>query len=90
MTNEQVEKFLDTQPAKPIPVMISFKTRNSFAGLFLKTADYAELTKKNFWRIVSEANIANYNSTGDASLARIYNGSEFTRLSDVSRKKAVK
>lgn len=87
MTNEQVDKFLETQPAKPIPVMISFKTRSSFAGLFLKTADYAELRSKNFWRIVSEANIPNYNTTGDASLARIYNGSEFTRLSDVSRKK---
>ncbi|MEO7445487.1 MAG: short-chain dehydrogenase [Ferruginibacter sp.] len=88
MTNEQVEKFLETQPAKPVPVLISFKSRNSFSGLFIKTSDFAELKTKNFWRIVPEANIDNYNNTSDNSLARIYNGSEFTRLSENKSKKA--
>lgn len=90
MTNEQVEKFLETQPEKPVPVMISFKSRNSFSGLFIKTNDFAELKTKNFWRIVPEANIENYNNTSDNSLARIYNGSEFTRLSEQNRAKKAK
>ncbi len=79
MTNEQIDKFL-TQKTTDKPIQISFKTRRGIKGLFLKLPDYGELRSKNFWRIVSEGNIIDYKKTNDPNLARIFNGSEMTRL----------
>jgi hypothetical protein len=80
MTNDQIEKFLSDVTLDKSAVQISFKTRNSMQGMFIKTADYAELKSKNFWRIVGEPNMENYKKTGDINLARIFSGMEFTRL----------
>ncbi|MFT3823448.1 MAG: short-chain dehydrogenase [Chitinophagaceae bacterium] len=80
MTNEQIEKFLQQKQLEQAPVRITFKTRKPLVGLFIKTADYAELKTKNFWRVVGEANIENYNKSKDMNLAKIYSGSEFTKL----------
>lgn len=80
MTNEQIEKFLQQKQLEQSPVRISFKTRKPLVGMFIKTADYTELKTKNFWRIVGEANIENYKKSKDVSLAKIYSGSEFTKL----------
>lgn len=80
MTNEQIEKFLQPKYLDATPVQISFKTRNSITGLFIKTQDFAELKTKNLWRIVSESKIKEYQSSKDINLARIFNGSEFTKL----------
>lgn len=80
MTNEQIDKFL-SQKGNDKAVQISFKTRKPINGLFLKLSDYGELRSKNFWRVVSEAHIDNYKKSGDANLARIFNGSEMTKLS---------
>jgi hypothetical protein len=83
MTNEQIEKFLQENYLDKKPVRVSFKTRNAVVGLFIKTKDYQELKSKNFWRIVGESNIERYRKSNDLNLARIFNGSEFTRLSNV-------
>ncbi len=80
MTNDQIEKFLSDVTLDKSPVQISFKTRNSIQGMFIKTADYAELKSKNFWRIVGEPNMESYKKSGDINLARIFSGMEFTRL----------
>jgi hypothetical protein len=81
MTTEQIENFLREKYLDKSPVKISFKTRQPLAGIFIKTADYGELKSKNFWRIVWESNIDNYKKTKDISLARIFNGTEITKLS---------
>jgi hypothetical protein len=81
MTNEQIEKFLDPKHLATTVVKIDFKTRNSIMGIFLKTNDYTDLKQKNFWRVVSGANLEPWKKSHDNSLARIFNGQEFTKLS---------
>jgi hypothetical protein len=82
MTTEQIEKFLTTNRAKvDQPVKITFKTRKPLEGVFIKTQDYTDLKAKNFWRIVTGQNIDGYKNSNDTSLARIFNGSEITKLS---------
>lgn len=80
MTNEQIEKFLSSNPASDALVRISFKTRNNVIGIFIRTPDFDELKSKNFWRIVSEANFAQWQRSKDFNLVRMYNGAEFTKL----------
>ena len=81
MTNEQIEKFIDPKHLAVHTVKIDFKTRNSLTGLFIKTNDYKELKAKNFWRIVTGPNIEMWKTSKDMNLARIFNGSEITKLS---------
>ena len=83
MTNDVIEKFIDTKAQKTGKVNIHFKQRSSLKGLFLRyhTADYEELKAKNFWRIVTDAKIEEFEKTKDLNLAKIFNGAEFTRLS---------
>lgn len=81
MTNEQIVKFIEPSHLAKHIIKIDFKTRNSINGLFIHSNDYGELKTKNFWRIVSGNNIAAWEKTHDMSLARIFNGAEFTRLS---------
>jgi len=80
MTNEQIEKFVSLKHLDKAAVQISFKTRQSITGMFIKTADYAELKSKNLWRIVNGSSLDEYNKSKDMNLARIFNGSEFTKL----------
>lgn len=81
MTNDQIEKFLQHNYLDKAPVKVTFKTRKPVVGIFIKTADYNELKLKNFWRIVGESNMQGYLKSKDINLARIFNGSEITRLS---------
>jgi hypothetical protein len=81
MTNAQIEKFLENNYLDKAPVKVSFKTRKPLIGIFIKTADYGELKSKNFWRIVGEVNIENYRKSKDMNLARVFSGSEMTKLS---------
>jgi hypothetical protein len=81
MTNAQIEKFLEQNYLEKAPVKVSFKTRKPLIGLFIKTADYGELKSKNFWRIVGEVNIESYRKSKDMNLARVFSGSEMTKLS---------
>jgi hypothetical protein len=81
MTNDQIERFLQPEYFSKNVVRINFKTRNSILGIFLNTGDYEDLKSKNFWRIVSEANIDSWKKSKDTNLARIFNGTEITKLS---------
>ena len=82
MTIEQIERFItENKTDLSEPAKISFKTRNTVEGIFIKAPDFLELKKKNFWRIVSAKNLEDYKRSKDSNLSRIFNGSEFTRLS---------
>ena len=81
MTNEQIEKFLSSNIQTGSLIRISFKTRNSILGIFIKAKDFDELKSKNFWRIVSEAHVQEWQKTKDLSFCRMFNGTEFTKLS---------
>ena len=83
MTNEQIEKVMDAHLDKST-ITIYFKTRSTIKGIFIKTPDYTELKTKNLWRIVSESKLKEYQTTKDPGLARIFNGTEFTRLNVAS------
>ena len=80
MTQEQIEKAILKNSGMDQVFQIRFKTRNSIIGLFIKTSDYLELSRKNFWRIVSEKHIGEYRKSRDLSLTRIFNGVEFIKL----------
>ncbi|MDR3711939.1 MAG: short-chain dehydrogenase [Puia sp.] len=82
MTIEQIEKFIVSNPENAgQTIKVSFKTRNTVEGVFIKTADYSELKKRNFWRIVTLKNVESYQGSKDLNLSRIFNGAEFVRLS---------
>ena len=81
MTNEQIEKFLSADMKSNALIRISFKTRNSITGIFIHTPDFDELKSKNFWRIVSAANLEQWQKSKDFNLCRMFNGAEFTKLS---------
>ncbi len=81
MNIEEIEKFLDTKTTIDNNyIKISFKKRDSIYGLFIKDRDFTDLKSKNFWRIVPQSQFAAYNKTKDVNLARIYSGSDFSRL----------
>jgi uncharacterized membrane protein YheB (UPF0754 family) len=84
MTNDMIEKFIETKNRENSQVNIHFKQRDTVKGLFIRNHDYDELKSKNFWRIVSESKLEEWKKTKDNSLARIFNGAEFTRLSEAN------
>lgn len=81
MNIEQIEQFLkkDNGPQETC-VKINFRRRDSVYGLFVKNKDFDDLKSKNFWRIVTRVHFDQWYKTKDMNLARIFNGSEFTRL----------
>ncbi len=82
MTNDMIEKFIDNKKQNNPKVNIHFRQRDTVKGVFIRTNDYDELKSKNFWRIVTLAKLEEWEKTKDHSLARIFNGTEFTRLSE--------
>ena len=44
MTSEMIEKFVEGKGRKDAAVNIHFKERSTITGLFIRTADYGELT----------------------------------------------
>jgi hypothetical protein len=82
MTNDLIEKYVAPRQAGEKEIKIFFKQRSTLTGIFIKGNDYEELRSKNFWRIVTNANIGTWKQTKDANLAKIFNGMEFTRLSE--------
>ena len=82
MTNELIEKYVAPRQPGEKEIKIFFKQRSTITGIFIKGADYDELRSKNFWRIVTNANITTWKQTKDVNLAKIFNGMEFTRLSE--------
>lgn len=81
MTVEQIERFLDNHPLRTDgSSRVFFKTRNTFEGTFIQAPDFAELKKKNFWRLVAASRMEDFRKSKDVGLSRIFNGSEFTKL----------
>lgn len=82
MSNEEIEKFFDKQQVKEgQQVKIEFKKRDSIYGIFINTSkDYADLKAKNFWRIVTSLHFEAWKKSKDVNLAKIFNGSDFSRL----------
>jgi hypothetical protein len=81
MTIEQIERFLNDNPSNSSrTARVFFKARNTFEGMFIEGRDYAELKKKNFWRIVAASRMEEYRLSKDINLSRIFNGTEFTKL----------
>lgn len=87
MTVEQIEDFLkrETIPQTKI-IRFEMKRRNPVRGLIVKGKDYDELKEKNFWRIVTQSNLAEYSKSQNINLAKIFSGTEFAKLSLVSNK----
>lgn len=83
MTVEQIDTFLRKHNFDQFPVKVSFRSRAAFTGIFVKTKDYDDLKGKNFWRIINESNVKQYLSSKDTNLARIFNGTEFVKLTVV-------
>jgi hypothetical protein len=80
MTSDTIEKYVEGKEINGKPIVISFKQRNNITGIFIQGNDYTELKKKNFWRIVSESKIKEWKQTNDSGLARLFSGTDFTRL----------
>lgn len=87
MTVEQIETFLakETVPSGKI-IRFEMKKRNPVRGLIVQGRDYNELKGKNFWRIVTQTHLAEYSKSQNISLAKIFSGTEFAKLSLVSNK----
>ena len=87
MTVEQIETFLskETIPQGKI-IRFELKKRNPVRGIIVQGKDYNELKAKNFWRIVTQTNLAEYTKSQNINLAKIFSGSEFAKLSLVSNK----
>ncbi len=87
MTVEQIETFLakETLPQGKI-IRFELKKRNPVRGIIVQGKDYNELKTKNFWRIVTQTNLAEYSKSQNINLAKIFSGSEFAKLSLVSNK----
>lgn len=82
MTSELIEKYLSHPERSELPLHIHFRKRDTVVGLFIRSRDYSELRSKNLWRIVSQANLEEWHRTHNEYLSRIFNGIEFTRLSE--------
>lgn len=87
MTVEQIETFLakETVPQGKV-IRFEMKKRNPVRGLIVQGRDYQELKGKNFWRIVTQTNLAEYTKSQNINLAKIFSGTEFAKLSLVSNK----
>jgi hypothetical protein len=80
MTSEVIEKFVESAAVAGKPVTVSFKQRNNVTGIFIQGYDYADMKKKNFWRIIAETKFEEWNTSKDINLARIFNGVDFTKI----------
>ncbi len=89
MNTELITKFVEgnTVPANK-SIKIDFKKRTSINGLIIKSTDYEDLKSKNFWRIVPAPLVEEWTKSKNINLAKIFSGSEFTKLSLVANKES--
>jgi hypothetical protein len=84
MNVEEIQNFLDKHELpKGKYLKIQFKKRDAIFGLFVKDRDYNDLKSKNFCRIVTFTHLEEFNKSNNVNLAKIFSGSEFSRLSVV-------
>jgi hypothetical protein len=89
MTIELITKFVEGNAVPATKsVKIDFKKRNSINGLIVQSNDYEDLKSKNFWRIVPVTLVEEWTKSKNINLAKIFSGSEFTRLSLVVNKES--
>jgi len=82
MRSEEITKFLDTKITnKNKYVKIEFSKRPAIYGFFIASNDFGYLSSKNFWRVVTKNHFDEYQRSRNIDLARIFNGSEFSKLS---------
>lgn len=81
MTADQIERFIEADGNRFSKISLKART---VEGIFIKAPDFGELKKKNFWRIVSATKMEEYQKSKDINLSRIFNGSEFVRLTSKS------
>ncbi len=89
MTPEAIHSFLDKEKPNSV-IKIEFKRRNVMKGVIVKLADFHDLSVKNLWRIVPEANVEQWTKKQDNNLLRIYSGAEFTKLTSTAGKTPAK
>lgn len=82
MNTELIERFIEKRISQP--VNIHFKGRPTVTGIFIAGRDFEEMKKKNFWRIVPSSRVEEWNKSKDNNLSRLFNGSEFSKLTEVS------
>jgi hypothetical protein len=87
MTPEAIHASIEKEGVSSI-FKIEFKKRNMLRGIFIKNADFHDLSVKNLWRIVPETNLAEWNKKQDNNLMRIYSGSDFVKLTSLSAETA--
>jgi len=81
MDIEKIERYILPMIGNNTMIEIHFKGRSSVTGLFIQGADYEELKSKNFWRVVHLSQMEKWSESSDMNIARIFNGSSFTSLS---------
>ena len=82
MRFEEISKFLNSKVTnKNKYVKIEFNKRPAIYGFFIALDDFSYLSSKNFWRVVTKNKFDEYAHSKNNDLARIFNGSEFSRLS---------
>lgn len=85
MSTEEIQKFIKKNVSlKNKYVKIEFAKRDPIYGIFITGEDYNYLSSKNFWRIVTSKHFDDFNKTNNMSLAKIFNGGEFSKLSLLS------
>ncbi|WP_431215102.1 short-chain dehydrogenase [Puia sp. P3] len=77
MTVDQIERSIGAQSDNFSRIVLKART---VEGIFIKAPDFAELKKKNFWRIVTVNKMEEYGQSKDLNLSRIFNGQEFVKI----------
>ena len=81
MNTEEIQKVLQTKTTPQNSyVKIDFKKRDTIYGLFVVDGDFNDLKSKNFWRIVTRKHFDEYKKSKNVNLAKIFNGTEFSKL----------
>ena len=82
MNIHEISRFFDSKKITSKDcVRIDFKKRDPLYGFFIDAGDYEELKTKNLWRIVLKANETIWQKTQSVDVAKIFNGTEITKLS---------
>ena len=86
MNSDDIQKFLESKTTETNKyVKIAFRNRNPIFGLFVTGhSDYEDFKSKNFWRIVPRSQFDLYSESKNINLAKIFNGSEFSKLTAYS------
>lgn len=82
MDIESIDRYIKHSIRNSTTIDIHFKGRSQVTGLFIRAHDYDELKSKNFWRIVQASQLQKWSETNDINIARIFNGTSFTSLSE--------